>query len=465
MTYQAKTFFKRWLMAATSLLLVSTSSLIYANNPLTKQLDALLDDRRSVTELAGMQVVLINDGDITFNYAKGMAHQSEDGLITPLTTQHKVRVASISKFVMTLGFMTLVESGQVDLNRDVSDYLGFKLRNPNFPEHPITATQLLSHTSSIRDAGVYFLPYGAQFQDFFQPSKHYLEGAHFASGNNRAPGQFFNYSNLNFGILAGIIENVSGERFDKFMDRVIFKPLSLEISFNNCRFANMNHKHIATLYRRGVGGATWDPDGPWIPQVDDTLRLCYYGGPKVSSSVAHNLDELKDYQLGSNPTLFSPQGGLRASATDLATLAQLLLSEDDLAGRDKNAILSRQAIQQMLAPVWQYRADKKNGHTGGEADPSDISQLNLQRTYGLSTHIIDLKQWGLADEQSVWYGHMAAAYGLLGQLWINPKTNQGIIILLTGMGDNPGAVPRTTPMEEVEAQVLRLALAALKNPG
>ena len=428
-----------------------------------QQLAGLIDARQAVTELAGIQVVLIKDGKIAFEHVGGMAHLGTDGNIIPLTIDHKVRVASISKFVMALGFMTLVEQGKVDLDTDVSEYLGFKLTNPNFPDVPITSKQLLSHTSSIRDAGVYFLAHGESFQDFFRPSEHYQDGAHFAKEKGQAPGQYFTYSNLNFGILAGIIEMVSGQRFDLFMEQTIFKPLGLNVSFNNCQFSNDGHQYIATLYRRGQGGYTWDPDGAWQPQVDDSIRRCYYGGPKVSSVKAHELPELEDYTLGSNPTLFSPQGGLRASARDLAKLILLLSSETDLKGATNDAVLSRDTIEAMLTPVWRYDSDSGNGHTGGEADPEDVTAQGLQRTYGLSTHIINLKDWLLSDEDYLLYGHMAAAYGLLGQLWFNPESKDGIVILLTGMGSDPGAVPRTTPMEEVEAQVLRIALQGLQQ--
>jgi hypothetical protein len=117
----------------------------------------------------------------------------------------------------------------------------------------------------------------------------------------------------------------------------------------------------------------------------------------------------------------------------------------------------------MLPPVWQYESAKNNGHTGGEADVDDTSSQNLQRVYGLSTHIINLKDWGLTVDDSVWYGHMAAAYGLLGQMWFNPDTGQGIVILLTGMGDDPTLANSTTPMEGIEEQVLTMALQALKD--
>lgn len=424
-----------------------------------RQVESLVTGGQAVTELAGAQVVVIRRGKVAFSHAAGMAHQTSVGHKTPLTLEHKVRVASISKFVMALGFMKLVEQGRVDLDRNVSDYLGFELLNPYFPDQPITSRQLLSHTSSIRDGGMYFLPYGEDFKSLFILDD---DNPHFANTKGQEPGKYFTYANLNFGILAGVIEKVTGQRFDRYMEQQLFQPLGLNISFNSCQFKNTDHDYLATLYRRGMGGDLWQPEGPWVAQVDDTSRRCYYGGPEVPDTVTAPLIELDDYQPGSNPTLFSPQGGLRASAMDLAELLLMLMKETDLSADNHQPVLGRDTIQQMLTPQWQYQPELNNGYTGGEITVSN-HVMGLQTAYGLSTHILNLKDWHLTGSDSIWYGHMASAYGLLGQLWFNPQTNDGMVILLTGMGDDPTKPKKTTPMEEVEAQFMRLALDALSR--
>ena len=59
------------------------------------------------------------------------------------TADNPVRIASISKLVTALGVLRMVDAGQLDLDRDVSDYLGWRLRNPHFPDTPITLRHLL----------------------------------------------------------------------------------------------------------------------------------------------------------------------------------------------------------------------------------------------------------------------------------------------------------------------------------
>ena len=69
-----------------------------------------------------------------------------------VTVDDPVRVASISKLIVALGVMRLVDQGRVSLDEDVSNYLGWELRNPAFPGTPITLRMLLSHRSSLDDA-------------------------------------------------------------------------------------------------------------------------------------------------------------------------------------------------------------------------------------------------------------------------------------------------------------------------
>src|SRR5687768_14014428 len=69
----------------------------------------------------------------------------------PVTPDDPVRVASVSKLVVAIGLLRLVEQGKLNLDADVSKTLGWKLHNPAFPHTPITLRLLLSHRSSLTD--------------------------------------------------------------------------------------------------------------------------------------------------------------------------------------------------------------------------------------------------------------------------------------------------------------------------
>ena len=119
-----------------------------------------------------------------------------DGLADPrtgraVTVDDPVRVASVSKLVVAIGVLRLVEAGKLDLDADVSHWLGWNLRNPAFPDRPISLRLLLSHTSSVRDHDdQYAIPLGGSVQAVMADAASW-DAAH-------GPGdQYFTYSNLN----------------------------------------------------------------------------------------------------------------------------------------------------------------------------------------------------------------------------------------------------------------------------
>lgn len=403
-------------------------------------------------QVSGLQMVVIKDGKATFEYAAGIARVDGEKSI-PLNLDHKVRIASISKLVATIGLMRLVEAGKVNLDTDVSDYLGFKLRNPNFPNDEITLREILSHSSSIRDGDYYWLKGGEEFEEFFKPyGKHYDGGAHFAHGGNKGPGEYFTYSNLNFGIMAGVIEKVTGQRFDRYMRESVLEPLGLSASYNVCDVSANEPETMASLFRKRDEDGNWRPDGDWVPQLDDKRFSCYYGMEPVARGEAPGAI-LEDYTPGQNPTLFSPQGGLRASARDLAKVAQLLLAGGETT--DGKRLLDPQTVGEMAQPIWVYDARAENGNTTGEdLDPNGPSK-RLMNAYGLSTHVVDLRDWGVSDDSHVLVGHLGDAYGLMGQFWIDFDNNAALIALITGTADDPAAGTGITPMYRAEDEVLR----------
>src|SRR3954462_11593255 len=159
---------------------------------------------------------------ITASGAQGLADR---GAGRALTLDDPVRIASITKLHVALGVMRLVEAGKLDLDRDVSDYLGWKLRNPAFPDTPITLRLLLSHRSSIRDGVDYWLiPATGRIEQTLRDPK--------AWDAEHPPGRYFQYSNLGFPVIATVMEAATGERFDRLMQRLVFAPLKLDACLN-----------------------------------------------------------------------------------------------------------------------------------------------------------------------------------------------------------------------------------------
>lgn len=98
--------------------------------------------------------VVFTASTMATEYARGNAGVAR----RKVSIDDPVRVASISKLVVALGVMRLVEQGKLDLDRDINAYLGWEVRNPAFPDAPITMRHLLSHRSGLRDNVDYIVP-------------------------------------------------------------------------------------------------------------------------------------------------------------------------------------------------------------------------------------------------------------------------------------------------------------------
>lgn len=419
------------------------------------RLEAIVRGDGPAAALSGLQVSLMEGGTATAGFAYGIAQLGPDGP-EPLRRDHRVRIASISKLVVAIGVMQLVERGALDLDADVSALLGYEVRNPAFPAAPITARQLLAHTSSIRDGSAYFIRAGqGEMRDFFTPGAAFWDGGgHFASEAGREPGAFFTYSNLGFGVLAALIERATDERFDRFMERSVLAPLGIAARFDPCE---IEPGQLAAAFRKRVPGEDWNPQGPWVPQVDAGTPRCFYGMEDLDSAEAF----LADYEPGSNATLFSPQGGLRASADDLVVVLRMLAGGGVVEGR---RILSEDSVAAMLAPEWTLQADGTNGLSAGEAEPGGPTD-GLMTSYGLSVHRIDLRAWGFETGPTLMVGHLGEAYGVLSHALLDPETGDGIVAIITGTADDPAAAqPGTSPLYRVEEEILRWWLARLAAP-
>jgi CubicO group peptidase (beta-lactamase class C family) len=334
----------------------------------------------------------------------------------PLTADDPVRVASISKLVVALGVMRMVEAGQLDLDRDVSDYLGWRFRNPSFPDIPITLRLLLSHRSSVTDGAEYILAVGETVQQRMANPKAW-DAAH-------PPGRYFRYANLNFPLIASIMEKAGGERFDRLMTKLVFQPLALDACFNwsGCSADAISRAVVLT-------------DGAGLVRRD---RL---DGKPPSCLVYPAPDGNCNYEsvpLGENGGMFSPQGGMRISARDLAKIGQLL-------ARRGKGFLSRASIRTLTGPVWRY--DGRNGDSEG----------GFFCRFGLSVQTLanagnSCKDDPFGDRRAR-IGHAGEAYGLRSGLWLDPKTGKGIAFFVTAVADDaPKGKSAFTAVEEAQMQ-------------
>jgi CubicO group peptidase (beta-lactamase class C family) len=331
-----------------------------------------------------------------------------------MTAEDPVRVASVSKLVVALGVMRLVEAGKLDLDRDVSTFLGWPLRHPGFPDAPITLRMLLSHTSGLRDDADYAIALGDTVRARLGDPR--------AWDVEHKPGYWFRYTNLNFPVVASIMEAATGERFDRLMARLIFVPLKIDACYNwtTCSVAKIARKVV--LY--DIGGPV-RTDGFATLRPDCPVRL-----PTEGASC-----DLSGYAPGSNGALFSPQGGLRISARDLARIGQVFLKRG--AGFLKPA-----SLDEITKPVWVF--DGGNGETEG----------GFYCSFGLAVQTLATPNVPECHDDPFGdgvrrIGHAGEAYGLRSGLWIDTKRMTGVAFFATGIADDtPKGRSAFTAIEE-----------------
>ncbi len=327
-----------------------------------------------------------------------------------------VRIASISKLAVAMGVMRLVEAGKLDLDRDVSAYLGWTLRNPGFAGTPVTLRQLLSHTAGVRDGAGYVLALDGDLP------AHLIKTATWDA--NHAPGNYFSYSNLNFGIAAAVMEGATGERFDTLMARLVFAPLQLDACFSWTQCSDRAVRRAVVLYR-----------STGVVAVDDLhgQRPACPGGAAKDGRC-----DLSRYVMARNGAFFGPQGSMRIGMRDLARLGMVLSG-------GKPGFLSPQSLKIMTTPLWRY--DGSNGDIEG----------GIFCGYGLGVMILALpgRPPGCRDDLfgdgRVRIGHAGEAYGLRSGLWIDPATRRGVAFFTSGVADDAPVGPRSAfnAVEEV----------------
>lgn len=385
-------------------------------------------------ELSGLALAVVRKDSVVFEDYRGRRYIDPDDPARdlPVTADTKFRIASISKPVVGLLSVLAAEDGLLDLDRDVSDYLGFPLRNPNFPDTPITAAHLLTHTSSLRDGERNSIPLGYPLRDFFEPGgQGWEDGVHFAASRpdgERSPGRYFCYCNLGFGVLGTALEALHGERFDLLARRRVLGPLGLDASFNVNLLSDSAFRNLAVLYRKMDARNVWDPRGAWMPQVDD-----YRGKkPPVACPLAPGLGplDLEAYAPGTNGTLFAPQGGLRASVRDLGVLARLFLNGGEV---DGVRLLRPGALERMTAPRWTWDPMTRNGEIYNGVTRE--SGLALMRTTDSHDEFGGDRLRSSGGTRM--FGHHGDAYGLLGGWLFHPRDGYAFAYLLGGTAADP----------------------------
>lgn len=180
-------------------------------------LDGILPQQLERENIAGATIAVVKDGKLLF--AKGYGYSNVANKKPVSAEETLFRPGSVSKLFTWTAVMQLVEQNKLDLNRDVNEYLDFKI--PEAFGKPITLTHILTHTPGFEE----------QIKDLFTidpaaPSLGDYVKTHTPT-RIYPPGKVPAYSNYATALAGYIVERVSGKPFNDYVDENIFKPLGM----------------------------------------------------------------------------------------------------------------------------------------------------------------------------------------------------------------------------------------------
>ncbi|NQV74540.1 MAG: beta-lactamase family protein [Bacteroidetes bacterium] len=315
-------------------------------------------------DVVGLSVAVVKKGNIIYTHSFGVKDNANNA---PLTDENIFRIASISKSFTATSVMQLIEDGKLSVNDDISELVGFRVRNPRFPEKVITLKMLLSHTSSINDSQGYFT------LDAINPAKNPDWQKCYS---DFAPGTDYRYCNLNYNMIGIVIEKYSGERFDNYVKNHILNPLGLYGGYN---VDSLDAMRFATLHEYNPSTKKLSPS-----------PLAY----------APRREEIKNYVMGYSTPIFSPTGGMKISATDLAKYMTMHMNYGKYKG---TRIMSKKSARLM-----QTKISENEGYGMAIANREDVIPGKIMT------------------------GHTGSAYGLYSAMFFNPKEKFGIVVITNG---------------------------------
>ena len=213
-------------------------------------------------KLAGfpsLSTCIIKDNHIIWSKGYGYYDRAER---KHATTNTIYIIASITKTIVGTALMQLYDKGLFNLDDDVNTYLPFNLRNPNFPDDPITIRMLLTHTASLNDHDTPQYYWGnfsgdPPFSFFPEPylREYLLPGGRYYDpsiwNTTYRPGEYRMYANVGFDLISYLVELISGEPFLEYCDTHIFSPLDMKhTGFNLSHF---DIEQVAIPYQRILG--------------------------------------------------------------------------------------------------------------------------------------------------------------------------------------------------------------------
>ncbi|WP_244890042.1 serine hydrolase domain-containing protein [Mycobacterium lentiflavum] len=436
----------------------------------------LINDAITANRLPGAVAVIGHAGNIAFHHVYGSrklaGEPGLDGLpapAEPMTEDTIFDLASLTKSLATAtAVMQLYERGEVEFDDPVQHYLpDFTANDPRRTR--VTVRMLLTHTSGLPGDVNLGDPWG-------------LDGAEKAEGVHRAlstalesdPGDGFRYSDINFILLGALIEKVSGEALDVYVQQHVFAPLGMtDTRYLPPAKACGPHTTIGSAVgwapspqesaRDDCPAGTWDID--LLPRTaptarDEEGRADPGRNPDLDHLLRGTVQDTTARRMGG----VAGHAGVFSTAHDVSIFAQALL--DRLAGRPSQFPLMQTTLQTMTSPqqpghnTQQLEAANAAARAAG---PNTTDPLLAQHYPAIAGANLRGFGWDIDTADSTARGAILpiGSFGHTGftgtSLWMDPGSDTYIVLL-----SNSIHVRGSPPMSKLRGEVATAAAQALR---
>jgi CubicO group peptidase (beta-lactamase class C family) len=335
---------------------------------LLERIDAFVEGERQASGIPGIALAIVQDDGTV--HLRGFG---QDGRGKSIGADTPFPIGSLTKSFTALLVRQAVDAGQLDADAPVQRYLPwFRVADADAAAR-ITLRHLLNHTSGFSRAdGIAPLLAGSRAN--IEELARGLSGVSL----NRPVGERFEYSNLNYVLLAAVLQAATGQTWRELMQRRVLQPLSM-------RHSHVDHdaaqRDGLTVVRQIVFGVPIERETPWLPA-------------------------------------FEPTGGLMASASDMARYLQMLLAGGQASGPSSSRVVSAASVARLLAP----------------ASPSAHSTLlsaDFEFRYGEGWFV---GPFGAAADAR-W--HLGSLTTFAAWMVLLPETKQAVVVLINANTELP----------------------------
>lgn len=331
-----------------------------------QQVDQIFRDSKAV----GGAFVVAQGGEIVYERYYGVQQKTTQA---PVTEKSYFRCASVTKLITGVGLMKMMEDGLLHPDEDISSYLGYTVRNPDYPDTPVTLRILMSHTAGLVE-NASFARQASRLQEMIDVQQ--KAGSNFKDGVE--PGTQYTYSNFGAGITGSVMEAVTGMDVSSYMSQTVFEPLGIQAAY-----------HATLIPDPENLTATYNRDGSLYAAPSYLLRQPY---TKAALPDEH-------YRLTIGSLLIRPR--------DLVRLGIALCGDGTVDG-------VRVLGESSIAAMRQEHSRETDG-------------ITAESPYTFFT----IRQDTLFDGRRV-YGHQGTDEGIVCNLYVEPESELVIVVMSNG---------------------------------